>query len=117
MVENETESKISETQPSGDVTAEASSPTAQGVSSGKDKVLEESEVKQAFIKRFKKKKKADPKTKTEPTPVRNNKDLAEKLYRDIAKTKGKEFLVIRLKKRSLLFVGAVFIIIMWKQVL
>lgn len=79
-----------------------------------EKAIAEQEVKQAFLKRFRRKKEIkSSKEAKKTTEVVNTDDLAEKLYRDIAKTQRKEFVVLRVRKRTLLFAGGVLLVLMW----
>jgi hypothetical protein len=118
------------------------------VDTSEKKPVDEAEVKQAFLKRFRQKKqpekmevaeknekeKDELAKKVEDKPIKptvesaakkqkgdkkeakkltSTDDLAEKLYRDIAKTQQKEYLVMRISKRSILFFGGVFLAVMW----
>jgi hypothetical protein len=79
-------------------------------------VTEEQQAKKAFLQRFRRKssiRKQEETTDTaNTTPISNN-VLAQKIYKDIAETKGSEFIVIRIKKSVVLLVLGIILVLLW----
>lgn len=81
--------------------------------------LQETKVKQAFLDKFKvKKKKGEAgKEKDEEQTQDPTQDAAEAIYKELAEIKGADYWVIRIRKKTVLLISGLAIFLMWVVIL
>jgi hypothetical protein len=80
--------------------------------------LQEKKVKKAFLEKFKLVKKPNSALPTAngEVPAASADEVAENLYRQLASIKGNDYLVLRIKKKSLLVSMGLLLVLMWVMV-